>query len=74
MRAKQIKREELYLTDDVIEGFGEVGAVKSEDGTIGWVLPGRVITNCREEAEHCARRLDRLIQANVKRYNRNLVW
>lgn len=65
---------EIYQTNNIIIGFGEVFATHTESGQLGWVLPGRVITHCKKEATHHARRLDQLIQANVKRYNRNLVW
>lgn len=63
----------LYQTDDIIHGFGEVPAVVTEEG-LGWVLPNREITFDRAEAEHCAVRLDALIQANLKRYDRSLIW
>lgn len=73
MRANSTNAEELFQTDDIIHGFGEVPAVHTPQGT-GWVLPGRVITHNREEAAHCASRLDALIQANMKRYDRDLIW
>jgi|AntRauTorcE11897_2_1112592.scaffolds.fasta_scaffold69460_2 hypothetical protein len=73
MSSTLINQEELYQTNDVIHGFGEVPGVHTENG-IGWVLPGRSVTYCRDTALAYAKRLDRLIQANVPRYNRNLVW
>lgn len=65
---------EVYQTNNIIIGFGEIFAMYTESGQLGWVLPGRVITHSKKEATHYARRLDQLIQANMKRYNRNLVW
>ena len=67
------KYAELYQSDDIIHGFGEVPAVVTPEGQ-GWMLPGREITFDRDEAEHHARRLDQLIQANMKRYDRSLIW
>lgn len=72
MRADKTNAAELFKTDDVVIGFGEVQAVRTDKGT-GWILPGRVITYLREEAEHHARRLDALIRANLPRYERSLV-
>jgi len=63
----------LYETDDIIHGFGEVPAVYPE-GELGWMLPNREVTRDRQLAEHAAKRLDALIQANMKRYDRSLIW
>lgn len=63
----------VYETNDIIHGFGEVPAVH-QDGKLGWVLPGRGITYDKDEAEHHAKRLDSLIQANMKRFDRSLIW
>lgn len=73
MRANSTNAEELFKTDDIVHGFGEVSAVHTPNG-VGWLLPGRIITHDRELAERQAKRLDALIQANVKRYNRDLIW
>ena len=73
MRANSNNAEELFKTDDIVIGFGEVSAVPTEHGT-GWMLPGRVVTHDRELAEHHAKRLDALIQSNMKRYDRDLIW
>lgn len=63
----------VYDTNDCIEGFGEVPAIITEDG-VAWVLPGREITHDRAVAQHCAERLNRLVQANIPRFNRSLIW
>lgn len=73
MRANSTNAEELFKTDDIVHGFGEVSAVRTDRG-IGWLLPGREITFDREKAEATARRLDTLIQANMKRFDRDLIW
>ena len=73
MRANSTNQEELFQTDDIVRGFGEVAAVHTERGT-GWLLPGRVITFDRRRAETTAMRLDFLIQANMKRFDRDLIW
>lgn len=73
MAPTPINQEELYPTNDIIQGFGEVPGVYTEKG-VGWVLPGRSTTYCRDTALSYAKRLDRLIRANMPRYNRNLVW
>lgn len=63
----------VYDSDDVIHGYGEVKAVETEEG-LQWMLPGNILTACREEALRAAQKMDRLIQANVPRYKRALVW
>jgi len=62
-----------YRTDDIIIGYGEVKAVHTEEG-LQWALPGDIYTACKEEATRVAEKLDRMVQANVKRFNRKLVW
>jgi len=67
-------KAEPYNVNDVVEGYGEVQAKVQECGRLAWVLPGRGLTFCRKEAEHVAKRLDKMVQANMKRFNRQLVW
>lgn len=62
-----------YKTDDIIIGYGEVKAVHTEEG-LKWALPGFIYTACRDEAIRVAEKLDRMVQANVKRFDRELVW
>lgn len=64
---------EPYNTDDVINEYGEVQAKKDTDGTLFWVLPGRGITYCKDEAIRIANRLNQMVKANLKRYDRKLV-
>lgn len=73
MCAKRVKSEEIYETDDIIIGFGEVPAIQTPEG-LRWILPDRRFTACREEATAVAQRLDKLIRANVPRYERSLIW
>lgn len=73
MRANKINAEELFKTNDIIHGFGEVPAVTTDKG-VGWILPGRVITHDKKLAEYHAKRMDVMIQANMKRYKRDLIW
>lgn len=72
MRANQTNVEELFQTDDIITGFGEVIAVKTPEG-LRWALPGNHLTDDIEEARHHAQRMDALIRANVPRFNRSLL-
>lgn len=67
-------KAEPYNANDVVVGYGEVQAKVQTDGRLAWVLPGRGLTFCRQEAQHVAKRLNALVQANMKRYDRKLVW
>lgn len=63
----------IYETNDIIHGHGEVPAGQDHIG-LYWFLPGGEITRERDVAEHHAKRLDRMIQVNMKRYDRSLIW
>lgn len=63
----------IYETNDIIHGYGEVPANKDRIGLF-WFLPGGEITRDKDVAEHIAKRLDRMIQVNMKRYDRSLIW
>lgn len=73
MCARRVKNEEVYETDDIIIGFGEVPAIRTAEG-LRWILPDRQHTACRRKATAVAERLDRMIRANVPRYQRSLIW
>lgn len=73
MCAKRVKNEEVYDSDDVIIGFGEVPAVQTPRG-LQWILPNRELTACRDTAIRWARQMDKLIQGNMKRYDRSLIF
>lgn len=45
-------------------GYGEVPVVEVNN-RLGWGLPGRAVTFCREEALEWAAQLDRLIRSNM---------
>lgn len=68
-RAKAIQFE----TSDVVVGFGEVQSKVQPCGRISWILPGRSITFCKEEAQYYAKRLDEIVRFNVKRTKTRLV-
>lgn len=72
MCARRVKNEEIYETDDIIVGFGEVPAIRTSEG-LRWILPDRKMTACRDKAIEVAQRLDRMIRANVTRYERSLI-
>jgi len=63
--------EELFITDNVIVGMGEVPAMRTDRG-LCWVLPGNGVTYNKDEAIEVATRLDRIIRANLKKYKRTL--
>jgi len=65
---------EPYNTDDVIVNYGEVQAKRQPCGRLGWILPGGEVTFNKNRARHQAKRLNSMIQVNMKRYNRSLVW
>ena len=67
-------KAEAYNSNDIVIGYGEVQAKVQECGRLAWVLPGRGITFCKEEATHFAHRLNQMVQANMKRFDRKLVW
>lgn len=72
MAAKILSKDEIFDSNRITVGFGEVPGFPTENGTY-WALPGNVITYCREEATRFATRLDRMIRANMQRTNRSLV-
>lgn len=63
--------EELFVTDNIIVGMGEVPAMRTPSG-LCWILPGNGITFNRQEAVDVASRLDRIIRANLSKYKRTL--
>lgn len=66
-------QEELYITDNIIIGMGEVPGRRGKEGVV-WFLPGGQSTSSRFKAISTAFELDRLIQYQVskraKPYNR----
>lgn len=70
---RRSNQEAIANPDDVRHGYGTVKAAYTEEG-IRWALPGNILTACKKEAQLAAERLDRMIQVNVKRYNRSLIW
>lgn len=63
-----------YNQDDEIVGYGEVQSQVQPCGRLGWILPGREVTFNRQRARHYAKRLNSMVQANMKRYDRSLIW
>lgn len=59
-------QQELYVTDNIIIGMGEVPARRGKEGVV-WVLPGRQLTSNRIEAITAALELDRLIKSGLKK-------
>ena len=57
-------QRELYITDNIIIGMGELPAQKTRHG-ICWITPGSGRIYDRDEAIEYAKRLDALIQSNV---------
>lgn len=70
---RRSNQEAIANPDDIRHGFGTVKAVYKEEG-LHWVLPGNILTACRQEAQLAAEKLDRMIQSNVKRTGRSLIW
>ena len=56
---------ELYITDNIIIGMGELPARRTSKG-LYWVTPGNGRIYDRDEAIEYAKRLDALIQSNMK--------
>lgn len=73
MPRRRSKKAVAYVTNDAIVGFGEVPAVQTSEG-LQWVLPGRVMTTSKEVAMKAAAKLDRLVRANLERYDRELLY
>lgn len=73
MCAKRVRAKEVYDSDDVIIGYGEVPAIHTSHG-LQWILPNRELTACRDTAVRWAQQIDRLIQSNMKRYDRSLIF
>jgi hypothetical protein len=70
---RRSNQEAIANPDDIRHGFGTVKAVHTEKG-LHWVLPGNALTMCKNEAQAAAEKLDRMIQSNVKRTGRSLIW
>lgn len=58
--------KELYETDNIIVGNGEVPGIKTESGVV-WVLPGGQRTSNRLEAICVANQLNHLIGENFRK-------
>lgn len=61
--------KELYITDNIIIGTGEVPARRAKEGIV-WVLPGGRTTTNRDEAIRYAIKLDKIIQSNLTRQSK----
>jgi len=70
---RRSNQEAIANPDDIHHGFGTVKAVHTAEG-LHWMLPGNILTKCKLEAQAAAEKLDRMIQANVKRSGRSLIW
>ncbi len=53
--------QELYVSDNIIVGKGEVPAIRTEQGVV-WVLPGGQRTSSQFEALTVASQIDHLIK------------
>lgn len=71
MRRTSPNQEVQYTTDNIIFGMGEVPAMRTDAG-LCWVLPGNGITYTKEVAIEYAKKLDKVIRANLSKYKRVL--
>jgi len=63
------QKQSIELTHNVIVGYGEVIAVRTSKG-YKYALPGNRFTTSRVLATTIAGKLDRIIKANMQKYNR----
>ena len=66
-------KEFAFPSDNVIVGFAEIKS-RSVKGVIQWELPGGGYTHSKVKATDIAKQMDDLIQANMKKFNRSLLW
>lgn len=68
------QKQDIVLTNSVIVGYGEVVAIRTHKG-IKYALPGGRFTSSKILATTVAGKLNRIIKANMKKYNRpKFLW
>jgi hypothetical protein len=67
------EKEVAFPSDNIIIGFAEIKA-RSRKGVVQWELPGGGYTQSKVKATDIAKQMDDLIQANMKKFNRSLLW
>lgn len=63
------QKQSIELTNNIIVGYGEVVAVRTNSG-FKYALPGNRFTSSRVHATTVAGKLDRIIRSNMQKYNR----
>ncbi len=66
-------KDDVFHSDNIIVGFAEVKS-RTINGVVQWELPGGEFTHSKLQATEYAERLDKMIQTNMKRFNRSLLW
>lgn len=66
MATSIIPKSEFRRNENITYGYGEVPGTYLPDGSIGWGLPGGIITKDRSEACRIAIELDAILKANIK--------
>ena len=66
------KEEQIFVSQNVIVGLGEVVALEGTHPQ-AWTLPGGRTTTDYDEALEYAHNLDCAIRANTQKYNRTIL-
>jgi len=66
-------KDTVFHSDTIIIGHAQLNAVHKR-GKVYWALPGGGHTQSKPFAMEYARRLNTMIQTNMKRFNRSLLW
>ena len=65
MATSIIPKSEFRRNENITYGYGEVPGIYLPDGSLGWGLPGGIITSDRSEACKIAMELDSLLRAQI---------
>lgn len=63
------QKQSIELTNNIIIGYGEVVAIRTSKG-FKYALPGNRFTTSKTLATTIAGKMDRIIRANMQKYNR----
>ena len=64
------QKQNIEFTNNIIVGYGEVVAIRTNKG-FKYALPGNRFTTSKTLATTVAGKMDRIIRANMKKFNRH---
>lgn len=65
---------QLTKTNDIVVGYGVIPALLTSKKPTTWVLPGFNLTTDSDLAIKSAKRIDELIQSNLKKQNKSSLY